>query len=61
MRLTDHVTFNFNNNIPTAAVFFDIEKAFDTLACWLRIWAGTQATVTVRLVVSLSATIVLNY
>jgi hypothetical protein len=30
-RLTDHVTLNFNNNIFTAAVFLNIEKAFDTL------------------------------
>jgi hypothetical protein len=30
MRLTVHVTLNFNNNMSTAAVFFDIEKAFDT-------------------------------
>jgi hypothetical protein len=30
MRLTDHVTFNFNNKMFTAAVFLDIEKAFDT-------------------------------
>jgi hypothetical protein len=30
MRLTDHVTLNFNNKMPTTAVFFDIEKAFDT-------------------------------
>jgi hypothetical protein len=30
MRLTDHVTLNFNNKMSTAAVFFDIEKAFDT-------------------------------
>jgi len=30
MRLTDHVTLNFNNNLSTAAVFLDIEKAFDT-------------------------------
>jgi len=30
MRLTDHVTRNFNNNMSTAAVFFDIEKAFDS-------------------------------
>jgi hypothetical protein len=29
-RLTDHVTLNFNNNMSTAAVFLDIEKAFDT-------------------------------
>jgi hypothetical protein len=29
MRLTDHVTLNFNNKISTAAVFLDIEKAFD--------------------------------
>jgi hypothetical protein len=26
----DHVTLNFNNNMSTAAVFLDIEKAFDT-------------------------------
>jgi hypothetical protein len=31
MRLTDYVTLNFNNNMSTAAVFLDIEKAFDTL------------------------------
>jgi hypothetical protein len=31
MKLTDHVTLNFNNNMPTAAVFLDIEKTFDTL------------------------------
>jgi hypothetical protein len=30
MRITDHVTQNFNNNLLTAAVFLDIEKAFDT-------------------------------
>jgi hypothetical protein len=30
MRLTDHVGINFNNNMSTAAVFLDIEKAFDT-------------------------------
>jgi hypothetical protein len=31
MRLTDHVTLNFNNNkMSTAAVFLDIEKAIDT-------------------------------
>jgi hypothetical protein len=29
-RLTDHVTLNFNNNMPTAAIFLDIKKAFDT-------------------------------
>jgi hypothetical protein len=29
MRLTDHVTSDFNN-MPTAAVFLDIGKAFDT-------------------------------
>jgi hypothetical protein len=29
MRLTDHVTLNFNNKMSTAAVFSDIEKAFD--------------------------------
>jgi hypothetical protein len=33
IRLTDHVTLNFNNNMSTAAVFLDIEKAFDTT--WL--------------------------
>jgi hypothetical protein len=30
MRLTDHVTLNFNNNMSTAAIFLNIEKAFDT-------------------------------
>jgi len=30
IRLTDHVTLNVNNNMSTAAVFLDIEKAFDT-------------------------------
>jgi hypothetical protein len=30
MRLTDHVSLNFNNNMSTAAVFLDIEKAFHT-------------------------------
>jgi hypothetical protein len=35
MRLRDHVTLNFKNNICTAAVFMDIEKVFDTI--WLAI------------------------
>jgi hypothetical protein len=30
MRLTDHVTLNFNNKMSTTAVLLDIEKAFDT-------------------------------
>jgi hypothetical protein len=30
MRLADHITLNFNNNMSTVAVFLDIEKAFDT-------------------------------
>jgi hypothetical protein len=30
LRLADHVTLHFNNNMSTAAVFLDIEKAFDT-------------------------------
>jgi hypothetical protein len=37
MRLTDHVTLDFNSNMSTTAVFLDIEKAFDTtwhLACY---------------------------
>jgi hypothetical protein len=32
MRLTDHVTLNFNNKMSTAAVFLDSEKVFD--ATW---------------------------
>jgi hypothetical protein len=28
MRLADHINLKFNNNMSTAAVFFDIEKAF---------------------------------
>jgi hypothetical protein len=31
MRLADHVTINFKNNMSTAAAFLDIEKAFDTI------------------------------
>jgi hypothetical protein len=30
MRLAYHVTLNFNNIMFTAAIFLDIEKAFDT-------------------------------
>jgi hypothetical protein len=30
MRLTDHMTLNFNNKMSTAVVFLDIEKAFAT-------------------------------
>jgi hypothetical protein len=30
MSLADHVTLKFNSNMSTAAVFLDIEKAFDT-------------------------------
>jgi hypothetical protein len=33
MRPTDHITLNFKNNMSTAAVFLNIEKAFDTT--WL--------------------------
>jgi hypothetical protein len=29
MRLADHLTLNFKNNMSTVAVFLDIEKAFD--------------------------------
>jgi hypothetical protein len=31
VRLKDHVTLNFNNNMSTPAVFLDIEEAFDIL------------------------------
>jgi hypothetical protein len=31
MKLTDHVTLNFNNNMSTSVVLLDIEKAFDTI------------------------------
>jgi hypothetical protein len=37
LRLTDHLTLNFNNEISTAAVFLHIEKAMilhGTLACY---------------------------
>jgi hypothetical protein len=30
MRIADHVSLHFNNNMSTTAVFLDIEKAFDT-------------------------------
>jgi hypothetical protein len=30
MKLTDHIKLNFNNNMSIAAVFLDVEKAFDT-------------------------------
>jgi hypothetical protein len=30
MKLRDHVTLNFNNNVSTAAAFFNIKKSFDT-------------------------------
>jgi hypothetical protein len=30
MRLAGHVTLNLNNKLSTAAVFLNIEKAFDT-------------------------------
>jgi hypothetical protein len=30
MRLKDHFTLHFNNNMSTTTVFFDIEKTFDT-------------------------------
>jgi hypothetical protein len=30
MRLTGHVSLNFKNKMSTAAVFLDIEEAFDT-------------------------------
>jgi hypothetical protein len=35
MRLKDHVTLSFSTIMSTAAVFLDIEKAFDTF--WLAI------------------------
>jgi len=30
MRLMDHITLNFKNNMSIAAVLLDFEKAFDT-------------------------------
>jgi hypothetical protein len=33
MRLTDHVTLSFNNNMSTAAIFLDIEKASMKTRC----------------------------
>jgi hypothetical protein len=30
MRVADHITQNFSNNMLTAAVLLDIKKAFDT-------------------------------
>jgi hypothetical protein len=41
MRLADHVILNFNKK-STAAVFLDIEKAFDT--AWHRLFATGFAT-----------------
>jgi hypothetical protein len=38
LRQAGHVALNFNNNMSTAAVFLDIEKAFDTTrysACYI--------------------------
>jgi hypothetical protein len=38
MRLADHATLNFSNNMYTAAVFLDIEKYLiqhGTLACYI--------------------------
>jgi hypothetical protein len=35
MRLTVHVTLNFNNNMSTAAVFLDVEKTFVQMEPWL--------------------------
>jgi hypothetical protein len=29
IRLMDHVTLNFNNNMSMAAIFLDVEKAFE--------------------------------
>jgi superoxide dismutase len=31
MRPKDHVSLNFNNKMPTAVVFLNIDKAFDTV------------------------------
>jgi hypothetical protein len=55
MRLTDHVTLNFNNNMSTDAVFLDIERpliTYGTLACYIRylnwtfrpVWSSSLAT-----------------
>jgi hypothetical protein len=38
MRPTNYVTLNFNNDVSAAAVFLDIEKAFDTL--WYPVLLG---------------------
>jgi hypothetical protein len=47
MKLMDHVTLNFNNNISTAVVFLDTEKAFDTT--WLPCLLHIQITLFVQL------------
>jgi hypothetical protein len=48
MRLADHITLNFNNNMSTAAAFLDIEKPFDKtchfglLHTWLELTFSTS-------------------
>jgi hypothetical protein len=38
MRLTDLVTLNFNSNMSMAAVFLDMERAFEyNMAPWIAI------------------------
>jgi hypothetical protein len=53
MRFIDHINLNFNNNMPTAAVFLDIEKAFDTtwhLGLLYKLWESKFLIILIKLI-----------
>jgi hypothetical protein len=55
IRLMDHVILNLNNNMSTAAVFLDIEKAFDTtwhLSLLYKLWELKFAISLIKLISS---------